>query len=94
MLWSSKIILFLAGPNLWVYFITGPRKNTLPRQPYDKRVGDWSCPNVDCRYLNFSWREICLKCPNPRPAVVNGVGSNAGGHGGPKSGRSGTVIVF
>jgi len=41
------------------------------KQP-DRRPGDWTCPN--CAALNFSYRNECFKCNEPRPADVEATG--------------------
>ena len=35
------------------------------KKPFDKRRGDWLCPN--CHNLNFAFRIICNRCQLPRP---------------------------
>eukprot|EP00249_Psilotum_nudum_P018860 c26991_g1_i3 orf=303-869(+) len=31
----------------------------------NRKPGDWSC--VSCQHLNFSWRDSCQRCGDPRP---------------------------
>jgi len=38
----------------------------------DLRPGDWICP--ECKYHNFSSRDICNKCPCPREGGGGGGG--------------------
>ena len=35
------------------------------KKPFDKRKGDWKCPN--CKNLNFSFRFVCNRCKIPKP---------------------------
>ncbi len=40
-------------------------KNQKDKKPFDKRKGDWLCP--DCHNLNFAFRVICNRCQQPKP---------------------------
>ena len=35
------------------------------KRPFDKREGDWKCPN--CNNLNFAFRFFCNRCSIPKP---------------------------
>ena len=35
------------------------------KKPFDKRKGDWLCP--ECHNLNFSFRVVCNRCQIPKP---------------------------
>lgn len=39
--------------------------NKNEKKPFDKRKGDWLCP--ECRNLNFAFRVICNRCQLPKP---------------------------
>lgn len=36
------------------------------KKPFDKRKGDWLCP--DCHNLNFAFRVICNRCQKSKPS--------------------------
>ena len=36
------------------------------KKPFDKRKGDWLCP--DCHNLNFAFRVVCNRCQLPKPS--------------------------
>ena len=42
------------------------------KKPFDKRKGDWLCP--ECHNLNFAFRIICNRCQLPKPS--NSITSN------------------
>ena len=42
-----------------------PNSNKNEKKPFDKRKGDWVCP--DCHNLNFAFRVICNRCQIPKP---------------------------
>ena len=44
-------------------------KKTINKKPFDKRKGDWFCP--ECNNLNFAIRIICNKCKIPKPKIIN-----------------------
>merc|ERR1719242_208068 len=39
---------------------------------FSARPGDWTCPLVDCGNTNFSWRNECNKCQQPKPEGAGG----------------------
>ena len=43
--------------------------NKNDKKPFDKRKGDWLCP--DCHNLNFAFRVICNRCQRPKPVNLN-----------------------
>ena len=43
--------------------------NKNDKKPFDKRKGDWLCP--DCHNLNFAFRVICNRCQLPKPTNSN-----------------------
>ncbi|CAK9198344.1 unnamed protein product [Sphagnum troendelagicum] len=43
----------------------------------NRKAGDWNCPS--CQHMNFSRRDACLRCNEPRP------GGGGGGGGGNNS---------
>ena len=43
--------------------IPGKPKNE--KKPFDKRKGDWLCP--ECHNLNFAFRVVCNRCQIPKP---------------------------
>ena len=47
-----------------------PITNKNEKKPFDKKKGDWSCP--ECHNLNFAFRVICNRCKLPKPSnLVN-----------------------
>ena len=36
------------------------------KKPFDKRKGDWLCP--ECHNLNFAFRVVCNRCQLPKPS--------------------------
>lgn len=44
-------------------------KEKKEKKPFDKRKGDWNCP--DCHNLNFAFRVICNRCQQPKPNDQN-----------------------
>ena len=40
-------------------------KNQCDKKHFDKRKGDWICP--ECHNLNFAFRIVCNRCSIPRP---------------------------
>lgn len=42
----------------------GPRPNPLPKTT---DVGDWECPDVKCRNINFKKRSTCNRCGVKKP---------------------------
>ena len=40
-------------------------KNQSDKKPFDKRKGDWFCP--ECHNLNFAFRIVCNRCKIPKP---------------------------
>ena len=44
-------------------------KNQGNKKPFDKRKGDWSCP--ECHNLNFAFRIVCNRCKIPKPKENN-----------------------
>ena len=40
-------------------------KNKNDKKPFDKRKGDWFCP--ECHNLNFAFRIVCNRCKIPKP---------------------------
>ena len=44
-------------------------KNQGEKKPFDKRKGDWLCP--ECHNLNFAFRVICNRCQIPKPCDTN-----------------------
>ena len=43
--------------------------NKNEKKPFDKRKGDWLCP--DCLNLNFAFRVICNRCQLPKPNNID-----------------------
>ena len=43
--------------------------NNKDKKHFDKRKGDWLCP--ECHNLNFSFRVVCNRCQFPKPADVD-----------------------
>ena len=41
-------------------------KKQKEKKPFDKRKGDWLCP--DCHNLNFAFRIICNRCQKSKPS--------------------------
>ena len=39
------------------------------KKPFDKRKGDWKCPN--CNNLNFAFRIVCNRCQIPKPDNIS-----------------------
>ena len=39
--------------------------NKNEKKPFDKRKGDWLCP--ECQNLNFAFRVVCNRCQLPKP---------------------------
>ena len=39
--------------------------NKNEKKPFDKRKGDWLCP--ECHNLNFAFRVVCNRCQLPKP---------------------------
>lgn len=48
---------------------TNTQKSVTEKKPFDKRKGDWSCP--ECHNLNFAFRTICNRCHIPKPASLS-----------------------
>ena len=46
-----------------------------------QRDGDWLCPRMSCRNINFAFRSICNLCGGARPAGVGGKGASSGSWG-------------
>ena len=44
-------------------------KNKKQKKPFDKRKGDWKCPN--CNNLNFAFRIVCNRCQIPKPNNIS-----------------------
>jgi hypothetical protein len=44
-------------------------KKTINKKSFDRRKGDWFCP--ECNNLNFAFRIICNKCKIPKPKNIN-----------------------
>ena len=44
-------------------------KKQKEKKPFDKRKGDWLCP--DCHNLNFAFRIICNRCQKSKPSDTN-----------------------
>lgn len=42
-----------------------PNNQKNDKKPFDKRKGDWLCP--ECRNLNFAFRIVCNRCQIPKP---------------------------
>merc|ERR1719290_273063 len=56
---------------------------------FSARPGDWTCPLVDCGNTNFSWRNECNKCQQPKPEGAGGDDGGSRGGGGFGGGRGG-----
>lgn len=54
-----------------------------------QRAGDWKCSNPSCGNLNFSWRNECNQCKEPKPEGSGGGMSPMGGGFGGERGRGG-----
>ena len=39
------------------------------KKPFDKRKGDWLCP--ECHNLNFAFRVVCNRCQLPKPDKIS-----------------------
>ena len=39
------------------------------KKPFDKRKGDWLCP--ECHNLNFAFRVVCNRCQIPKPSNLD-----------------------
>ena len=44
-------------------------KNQGEKKKFDKRKGDWLCP--ECHNLNFAFRIVCNRCQLPKPENIN-----------------------
>ena len=44
-------------------------KNKSDKKPFDKRKGDWFCP--ECHNLNFSFRIVCNRCKIHKPKEID-----------------------
>ena len=42
-----------------------PNNSKNEKKPFDKRKGDWLCP--ECHNLNFAFRVVCNRCQIPKP---------------------------
>jgi hypothetical protein len=51
--------------------------SVLLRMNIQRKPGDWNCKY--CEHLNFSRRDFCQKCRNPRPDLQFGDGHGTGG---------------
>ena len=60
-----------------------------------QRGGDWLCPKLSCRNINFAFRSICNLCGVARPAGVSGKGASSGswGCGMRPGGRTNTTAI-
>ena len=44
-------------------------KNKCDKKRFDKRKGDWLCP--ECHNLNFAFRNVCNRCQLPKSKIAN-----------------------
>ena len=64
---ENNYSLFNINRNNDTKFIPNSSKNE--KKPFDKRKGDWLCP--DCHNLNFAFRIVCNRCQLPKPTNWN-----------------------
>ncbi|RWW27992.1 hypothetical protein BHE74_00005582 [Ensete ventricosum] len=56
----------------------------------NRKPGDWNCRS--CQHLNFSRRDSCQRCGDPRMSVDRSEYAAFGGRGGPSFGFSGSDV--
>ncbi|KAJ6829786.1 putative zinc finger protein30 isoform X2 [Iris pallida] len=58
----------------------------------NRKPGDWNCRS--CQHLNFSWRDSCQLCSDPRSDGMGGGGDARSDYGGFGGGRGGSSFGF
>ncbi|MQM18402.1 hypothetical protein Taro_051393 [Colocasia esculenta] len=56
----------------------------------NRKPGDWDCRS--CQHLNFSRRDSCQRCGEPRSGDLNEYASFGGGRGGSSFGFGGSDV--
>ena len=59
----------LSGNNNKINNKKNSNNNKNKKKPFDKRKGDWKCPN--CNNLNFSFRVVCNRCQIQKPNNIS-----------------------
>ena len=91
--WSFRVQTF---PAVWTFphysLCTGLPFNRI-RSTMSRKPGDWNCSS--CQHLNFSWRESCQRCSDPKQGNDGGYSgrneerrSDEGGDYGRRSSRT------